>query len=89
MNTLHTVNKGGHPLTLCLRAMADSDALLLIEEGVYTLLTEQAALKGRKIYALKVDVEARGIPLPESIKAVDYDQFVALTIEYDKTVSWF
>ena len=38
MSILHTVNKPGQPVALCLRAVSSGDSVLLIEEAVYELM---------------------------------------------------
>ena len=71
---------------LCLRAMAKGDAILLIEDGVYNLLSEQLQCQH---FVLEVDAKARGVALSKHGKAIDYDEFVALTVNNDNVISWF
>jgi tRNA 2-thiouridine synthesizing protein B len=69
---------------------------LLIEDGVISaannanssMLTDLAS-QGR-VYALKGDVEARGISskVANNIKLVDYAGFVDLVVEHGTAVSW-
>jgi tRNA 2-thiouridine synthesizing protein B len=82
---LHTVNKTS-ALAKCQNLMAADDIMLLIEDGVYLAL--QGVNKG---FALKADVEARGIAdrMPEGIRIIDYAGFVNLTAEADKVCAWF
>lgn len=95
MATLHLVNKPGQPFLLCQRALAPGDGLLLIEEGVYLLLAEAEAINALSssvfCYYLASDGQARGIlPVAEQpVTAVDYPQFVQLTQDHDRVVSWF
>jgi tRNA 2-thiouridine synthesizing protein B len=94
---LHTVNKKGEALLRCLSLLADADALLLIEDGVYAAqdtsgnvaLWQQHAGTMR-CFVLESDVAARGITdnLLPHFDVVTWQQFVALTLEYDKVVSW-
>lgn len=65
-------------------ALLDPDAkMVLIEDGVYL---DVSPLKGKaKLYALKGDVEKRGLSL-DGIELVDYDGLVDL-IERDKVVT--
>ena len=88
MNTLHTVNKTGEPLALCLRSIADNDAILFIEEGVYCLLNS-TNLSSHPVYALESDALARGVTLPDNTIPINYHQFVAITTKYKKIISWF
>jgi tRNA 2-thiouridine synthesizing protein B len=51
----------------------------------------QQALNNHQIYALQPDLQARGINpdnLIDGISLVDYDGFVKLTTDYDKSQSW-
>ena len=91
---LHTVNKPGEPLRLCLASHAPDDAVLLIEDGVHAVWGQQAtalaALRGG-IYVLAEDVALAGInrPLPAWTIPVDYAGFVELVVAGDKMQSWF
>jgi len=97
---LHTVNKspfGNSALEACLNHAKPGSAVLLIEDGVYAATTGTAvaerlqdAIKSTPIYALKADVEARGMQnrLLEGIKLVDYSGFVDLVAEHNTVQSW-
>ncbi len=96
---LHTVNKSSferNSLQSCLNTIDDSSVILLIEDGVISAanntkssMLAQLAANG-KVYALKGDVEARGISsnLADNIQLVDYDGFVDLVVEHGTAVSW-
>jgi tRNA 2-thiouridine synthesizing protein B len=61
-------------------AELDSDAkVVLLQDGVY-LKTD--TLAGKPVYAIKPDVEKRGISchLPESVKLIDYPELVDLIV---------
>ena len=69
----------------------------MIEDGVYavakgTAVSKQLqdALKTVPIYALKPDVEARGIQnrVLDGVKLVDYAGFVDLVVEHNTVQSW-
>ena len=97
---LHTVNKSPfdhNTLETCLRFARQGSAVLLIEDGVYAALRETAvskqvqdALKRVSIYALKSDLEARGMQnrLMDGIQLVDYGGFVDLVVEHNSVQSW-
>jgi tRNA 2-thiouridine synthesizing protein B len=78
-------------------AKADS-AILLIEDGIYAARKNtaaadklQQALGNHPVYALAADLQARGVNtdnIIDGISLVDYDGFVKLTTEYDKSQSW-
>jgi tRNA 2-thiouridine synthesizing protein B len=97
---LHTVNKSPfnhNGFDTCLKYVTAGSAVLLIEDGVYaaakgTAVSKQllSALKTVPVYALKPDVEARGIQgrVLEGVKLVDYAGFVDLVVEHNTVQSW-
>ncbi|SRR6266581_1722053 len=96
---LHIVNKSPlerNALDTCL-AVAQSGAILLIEDAVYAATRGNAAAVklrdalGRfKVYVLGPDLEARGMAdrLVEGITSVDYGGFVDLVAEHKNCQSW-
>ena len=95
---LYMVNKSPlmhNNLETCLRIAPSEEPILLYEDGVYaaapgakaeSLVTE--ALQSHPIYALKADLEARGLQrCIEGLEVIDYDGFVALVEEHD-VVPW-
>ncbi|WP_419834883.1 sulfurtransferase complex subunit TusB [Endozoicomonas atrinae] len=93
MSTLHTTNKPGQVLELCLRAVASGDSVLLIEDAVYELLSPVTRLNalpdGCSIYVLGIDAKARGVKVSEPFEAINYDRFVSLCVDNEKVLSWF
>jgi len=97
---LHTVNKSPfehQALETCLRFARQGSAVLLIEDGVYAAAKGtsvspriEQALKSVTIYALKPDVEARGMQnrVMDGVRLVDYEGFVDLVVEHDAVQSW-
>ena len=97
---LHTVNKSPFDhgsLEACLKFARKGSAVLLIEDGVYaagkgTAISQQVqeALKNVAIYALKPDVEARGMQhrVMDGVRLVDYGGFVDLVVEHNAVQSW-
>jgi tRNA 2-thiouridine synthesizing protein B len=99
---LHIVNKSPTQtatLASCLRLAQPGHALLLIEDGVYAAtagstaaaaIAEALALSRLKVYALRPDLDARGMAsrLLEGVTAVDYAGFVDLVAEHPATQSW-
>jgi tRNA 2-thiouridine synthesizing protein B len=96
---LHIVNKS--PLDRnsldSVLTTADGGAILLIEDGVYAASkgnAVEAKLKGAmgkfKIYALKGDLEARGIAdrITDGVTTVDYGGFVDLVAANKTAQSW-
>ncbi|MBL4805683.1 MAG: sulfurtransferase complex subunit TusB [Rhodobacteraceae bacterium] len=101
MATLHTVNKSpfqNQTLISCLGHTKAGDAVLMFEDGVYgatkgTALSDAVAGLGAdvKLYALGPDLAARGIDagrLADGITLIDYDGFVDLVAENDRTQNW-
>ena len=97
---LHTVNKSPfehRSLEACLKFARQGSAVLLIEDGVYAAARDTAvsgqvreALKSVAIYALKPDVEARGMQnrVMDGVRLVDYGGFVDLVAEHSAVQSW-
>jgi tRNA 2-thiouridine synthesizing protein B len=102
MSTLHTINKSpfSHAtLASCLQVCGKEDGILLLEDGVFGALTNSPCAEeliaiietGVKVYALKGDVNARGLQekIPTSIQLTDYNGFVQLSIEHKCVQSWY
>jgi tRNA 2-thiouridine synthesizing protein B len=102
MPVLHLVSRSpreSQALACCLARAGASDVVLLSENGVYAALTTsegdapiRAALGQLGIYALKPDLEARGIAseeLLEGVQEIDYEGFVDLAVHYPLSHSWF
>ena len=97
---LHIVNKSPferNALDSCLRFGRQGSAVLLIEDGVYAVTRGNiaepkimAALARMKIYALRPDLEARGMQdaVIEGIELVDYGGFVDLVTGHAAVQSW-
>jgi len=97
---LHIVNKSPHQtgsLESCLRMALPGHAVLLIEDGVYAA-TAGGPLESRlkdaadqvKVYALKPDLDARGMTTRalDGVTLVDYGGFVDLVAEHSASNSW-
>ena len=95
---LYTVNKSplmfGNLKSL-LRIAPPGEPILLYEDGVYAAAKATASealikqvLKDHPVYALRADLEARGLTsLVDGIEPIDYDGFVEL-VEEHPTVPW-
>ncbi len=100
MATLHTVNKSpfqNQTLISCLQHTKAGDAVLMIEDGVYGAASGTAMSDavtglgaGVKLYVLGPDMAARGISgkLADGITQIDYDGFVDLVADHDRTQNW-
>ncbi|MGB0361020.1 MAG: sulfurtransferase complex subunit TusB [Endozoicomonas sp.] len=93
MKTLHTINKAGPPFDNCLKTVADGDSILLIEEGVYVLLSVQDQLKkiqsSCRIMAIDTDMNARGVNKPDYCLTINYAEFVDQSVRHERVLSWF
>jgi tRNA 2-thiouridine synthesizing protein B len=97
---LHTVNKSpfdNGTLQACLKFARQGSAVLLIEDGVYAAARDtavskqvQEAMKSTPIYALRPDVEARGMQnrVMDGVRLVDYEGFVDLVAQHNAVQSW-
>ncbi len=101
---LNIVNKSPlerNALDSCLRLMtaagAYEDALLLIEDAVYAVTRGNAAaarvaqaMATCKVYALRPDLEARGVAdrVLDGVQTVDYAGFVELVAAHPNNQSW-
>jgi tRNA 2-thiouridine synthesizing protein B len=98
MTVLYMVNKSPlmhNNLETCLRIAPPEEPILLYEDGVYAAVPEttaaalvREALQSHSLYALKADLEARGLQrCIEGVEIIDYEGFVALVEEHD-VVPW-
>ena len=100
MADLYTVNKSPfekNSLEDAIRFSGEGASILLIEDGVYGAVSGTAAeglvtgASGKKFYALRSDVKARGIAedrLIDGVELVDYAGFVDLVESTDKVQAW-
>ena len=93
---LHLIQKSPFQsscLKECLNIAKPDDQFLLMLDGVYALQDLDFINNQQHIFILQDDLTARGLTIPEShtgsIKAINYDEFVELTINTSKTISWF
>jgi sulfur relay protein TusB/DsrH len=93
---LHIINKSPHQhatLNDALPFINASDAVMLIDDGVYcaSTLSSATALLNTKaaIFALTDDIETRGITGNAAIAIVNMEKFVEIAFNADKTISWY
>ena len=95
---LYMINKSPmmhNNLETCLRVARPEEPILLYEDRVYAVAPGtkaealvREALQAHPVYALRADLEARGLqPCIEGVEIIDYDGFVALVEEHD-VVPW-
>jgi len=99
---LHIVNKSPlerNALESCIKHAVKGSAVLLIEDGVYgamqgtskASMVETAMKEDISFYVMGADLKARGIDearVIDGMTVTDYNGFVDLVAEYDKTQSW-
>lgn len=92
LKILHIIREEGHELALSTalaqatrggQGVVQEVALLLIHDAV---LTNSDTLKGLKVFALKDDVEARGVR--SEYPLLDYKGMLGLVFESDRVVTW-
>jgi sulfur relay protein TusB/DsrH len=93
--TLHLLNKArsAHEINEQLsNSIEPGDQVLLIENGVLQCLTQPYPAWhdiASNVYVLSEDASARGLKIPKGFTSVNYDDFVRLSIEHNKVVSWY
>ncbi|MGS0680612.1 sulfurtransferase complex subunit TusB [Shewanella sp. 125m-7] len=78
-------------LKTCLRYATQDDCILLSANAVNCLLKPswRAQLAEFNTLALQEDLIARGLAtVVKGVDQVNYSEFVALTLKYDKIISW-
>jgi len=77
--------------------MGEGDELLLLANGVYGALVDaeiniplERLLYSGKLYALKDDILARGIPASATpqVTLISYEGFVNLVVKHQNTYNW-
>lgn len=93
---LHLIQKSPFQtscLSECLNIAKPDDQFLLMQDGVYAIQKSNFTNAFENIFALSDDLTARGLELNteivRNITVIDYEQFVALTLNTDKAFSWF
>ncbi|SUB81126.1 tRNA 2-thiouridine synthesizing protein B [Pragia fontium] len=78
-----------------LNTVTQSDVLLLLQDGVTAAIAGSASLNqlmacGAVIYALREDVEARGLLtlMGNDVELIDYQGFVDLTVNHSPQMAW-
>lgn len=97
---LHIINKSPfqtRTFESCLRMAQPGHAVLLIEDGIYAATTGsgtqarvQEVCASLKVYALKPDLDARGMTEKAiaGVTLVDYGGFVDLVAQHGTSHSW-
>ncbi len=82
MGNLYLIDKPYGSNGLALAQQDQEAAIVLIQDGVY-LDASEASRAGRPVYAVKRDVERRGLngKLSTEIKTIGFDELVDLILE--------
>ena len=100
MSTLHTLSINPHSLHHIqdfIDLMGEGDELLLLANGVYGALVDveisiplEQLLNSGKLYVLKDDLLARGVPASAIPQATltSYEGFVDLVVKHQNTYNW-
>jgi tRNA 2-thiouridine synthesizing protein B len=79
-------------LKQCLKRISPEDGLLLIQDGVYAIKHQdflQSLEQVSNVYLLENDLNARAISSENpKFTQISYEQFVDLTLQYSKVLSW-
>ena len=79
-------------LSQCLKRISAEDGLLFIQDGVYAIKHQDFLAKLEELsnlYLLSDDLKARAISAENpKFKQISYEQFVDLSLQYSKVLSW-
>ncbi|MDF1761957.1 MAG: DsrH/TusB family sulfur metabolism protein [Oleibacter sp.] len=79
-------------LTQLLTMIQPNDGVLLVADGCYRIKEVSALDKDNSVYALKADIDMRGLTAHSSantkVMCITDDEWVALTLAYARTASW-
>lgn len=91
---LHIVKHSRHLSEVLNYALAD-DCILLVEDAVYAVLSDHKnhlliLNTPQAFYCLTADAKARGVIIPPKgdVKAADFSDFVDLTAQYSRSITW-
>jgi len=93
--TLHIITRSdtqSQSVNHCLSFINENDALLFIEDGTYCILNaalnEKIQNKNIQYFYLQPDLFARGLAINNSVKTIDYNDFVTLTETHHPSQTW-
>ena len=79
----------------CLASVEGDDCIVLINDGVYGVLSEHPfndMMKNKTCYAIEEDVNKRGLdklPINKNITFISYTDWVGLTVKHPLNQSWY
>lgn len=97
MPTLFVLQKALSPnggINRAAKLAKSGDGLVLLQDAVLALRSpiaqgtiEKVRRNGVSVYALKPDMEARGVQESANVSAIDYDDLVELIVHFERTFS--
>jgi tRNA 2-thiouridine synthesizing protein B len=89
---LHVI-KSPQSLKLVTALDASQDVILLVEDAIYTAVSDHKLhkiLENINVYVLDADVIARGCTtkVSKALKMIGYDGFVGLTEQHSSVITW-
>ncbi|MDA1302357.1 MAG: sulfurtransferase complex subunit TusB [Proteobacteria bacterium] len=85
---LHTFNKA-RLVDQNMRFVAAEDTVVLIEDGVYALLSDPELAQRPRTVAVEADLAARGLTHRTECETIDYRGLVKLCMDTDRIRNWF
>ena len=96
MSCLHFISRSPSQglLESCLKVINAGDGVIFLKDGVYYCIDDSVLAtisQDNMVYGLREDLVARGLleKHVDRLEVVGYHKFVELTVQYDKTLSWF
>lgn len=75
-------------VSMCLKAVAPGDAVLLVGDGAFAGTDERLAASMLPVRVIAEDAESRGVAPAATVLPVTYEDFVALAVKHDVSVTW-
>jgi tRNA 2-thiouridine synthesizing protein B len=97
MSTLYVLHRSPYSapeMETALRLAMPEDGIILTQDAVLALRSapkeidmQEALNKNLKLYALKVDMDARSVKTIPGVEMIDYDEFIELLFQYESILS--
>ena len=84
MATLHLL-ANPNAASSCHAALAEGDAVLLLDDGVFALSSFPA---DTRLGVLAADAERCAVAIPDAAERLGYAEMVAWVAAYDRSVTW-
>jgi tRNA 2-thiouridine synthesizing protein B len=97
VSTLYVLHRSPYSapeMETALRLAMPEDGIILTQDAVLALRSapkeidmQEALNKNLKLYALKVDMDARSVKTIPGVEMIDYDEFIELLFQYESILS--